>query len=209
MVDTNVNDADASKEVSSESTKQDETINKNESSDAEKQLKELQEKLAKTEEILAKARRGEKDNQSRRKELETELAALKNDDEAGDLKTKYEATVNELNEVRSALQNTRIDAVLKEELTKANVKALPTALKVVDRSKITLDDKGEVDTKSIASVIEELKKTDSVLFQEVQTPALKRTGETTPIASFKTEMAMAKNPSDVQKILAKYGMGMN
>ena len=111
MVDTtNSNDADASKEVGNESTKQDETNNKD--VDANKQLQELKDKLAKTEEVLAKARRGERDNQSRRKELEAELAALKNDDETNDLKTKYDATVAELSEVRSALQNTASSALI-------------------------------------------------------------------------------------------------
>jgi len=59
----------------------------------------------------------------------------------------------------------------------------------------------------IEAVIEELKKSDAVLFDVVKTPDLKRSGETTPIASFNTEMKSAKTPAEVQTVLAKYGMG--
>jgi hypothetical protein len=64
-----------------------------------------------------------------------------------------------------------------------------------------------VDTKSVEALIEELKKTDAVLFNVVKTPDIKRPGESAVTGGFKTEMAAAKTPVEVQKILAKYGMG--
>ena len=162
----------------------------------------LQDELAATKANLEKARRGEKFNQSKRVELEEQLKGLTGED----FKVKYEAASTELEQLKGSVKNQLIDSVLKDELTKANAKSISTVMKLVDRSKINVAD-GQVDTKSIEALIEELKKTDAVLFQEVQTPAVKRTGETTPIASFKTEMTSAKTPAEVQKVLAKYGMG--
>jgi hypothetical protein len=167
------------------------------------QIIALQDELAVTKVNLEKARRGEKFNQNKRSELETQLKELVGGE---DFKTKYEATSTELEQMKETLKNQLIDGVLKDELTKANAKSISTVMKIVDRTKVSVVD-GKVDTKSIETLIEELKKTDAVLFQEVHTPALKRTGETTPTASFKTEMQSAKTPQEVQKVLAKYGMG--
>lgn len=169
---------------------------------ADELLIQLQDELAATKANLEKARRGEKFNQSKRIELEAQLKDLTGED----FKIKYEAASTELEQLKGTLKNQLIDSVLKDELSKANAKSISTVLKIVDRSKIKVED-GQVDTKSVESLIEELKKTDAVLFQEVQTPAVKRTGESAPIASFKTEMQAAKTPAEVQKVLAKYGMG--
>ena len=167
------------------------------------QIIALQDELATTKATLEKARRGEKFNQTKRIELENQLKEYVGGE---NFKSKYEATSTELSQVKETMLNQLIDGVLKDELAKANATSVSTVMKIVDRSKITVVD-GKVDTKSVETMIEELKKTDAVLFQDVQTPALKRPGESTPTASFKTEMTAAKTPQEVQKVLAKYGMG--
>jgi hypothetical protein len=181
---------------------QQETSVKDSSLTAE-QIIALQDELAATKANLEKSRRGEKFNQTKRAELESQLKEFVGGE---NFKTKYEATSTELMQLKDTLKNQLIDSVLKDKLTEANARSVQTVMKIVDRTKVSLVD-GQVDTKSVEALIEELKKTDSVLFQEVQTPSLKRTGETTPVASFKTEMSAAKSPAEVQKILAKYGMG--
>lgn len=188
------------------------TPNENSAANAEpvadlgKELQELKDKLAKTEEILAKARKGEKDNQTRRKDLEAELAQIKAAEDGEDFKSKYEAVSNELGQMKETAKNQLIDNALKEELEKANAKSISTVLKIVDRSKVNVVD-GKVDTKSVAALIEEIKKTDGVLFDVPKTPEVKRPGEGTPTSGFTTEMKAATSQAEIQRVLAKYGMG--
>lgn len=174
------------------------------------QFNALQEELAATKVNLERSRKGEKFNQSKRHELETQLAGfesqVKSLMEEEDYKAKYEASSTELNKLKTEIREQQIDTVLTDELTKANARSVSTVMKLVDRSKINVVD-GQVDTKSVEELINELKKTDQVLFQEVNTPTLKRPGESTPVASYKGEMSAAKTPAEVQKVLAKYGMG--
>jgi stress-induced morphogen len=167
------------------------------------QILALQDELALTKTNLEKARRGEKFNQSKRIELETQLKEFVGGE---DFKTKYEAVSKELGEVKSVQRTQLVDTVLKDELTKAGATAISTVLKLIDRSLITVEN-GLVDAKSVESVIAELKKTDAVLFELPKVPELKRPGEANVTSSFKTEMAAAKSQKDIQSILKKYGMG--
>ncbi|MDP4299922.1 phage scaffolding protein [Leptothrix discophora] len=187
----NVNSADAPQETQVESTL------------TAEQILALQDELATTKVNLEKARRGEKFNQTKRIELEAQLKDLSG---ADDFKSKFEAVSRELEDLRTASKNQLIDSVLKDEITKAGARSVSTVLKLVDRSKIAVAD-GQVDAKSVASVIEELKKTDAVLFEVPKTPDVKRPGEAAPTSSFKTEMAAAKTPKAIQEVLRKYGMG--
>lgn len=169
----------------------------------EEQFIELQEKLAVTEANLEKARKGESFNRNKRVELEKQLSEMPNVEE---FKSKLEATTKELDELKTAQRNSLIDTALKAEIEKAGAKAVSTVLKLVDRSKITVEN-GQVDTKSVEALISELKKTDAVLFEVPKTPDLKRPGEAAPVAGFKTEIAAAKTPAQLQAVLKKYNMG--
>jgi len=192
---------DVNKEESVETPKQEATETK--ASFNEEQLHELQQKLAVAEANLEKARKGETFNRNKRLELENQLKEMPNVDE---FKTKLEAATKELDELKGAQRNHLIDTALKAEIEKAGAKAVSTVLKLVDRSKITVVD-GQVDTKSIETVISELKKTDAVLFDVPKTPDVKRPGEAVPTGGYKTEMAAARTQKELQAVLRKYGIG--
>lgn len=106
---------------------------------------------------------------------------------------------------------------LKAELTKAGALSVDTALKLVDRSKIVLNDDYDLDTKSIELLVEELKKSDSVLFKPVTAtdekeeksikhPDIARAGEAENIATaFSVAMRSARTQSQIDAVMRKFG----
>ncbi|MDM0042138.1 hypothetical protein QTI05_24080 [Variovorax sp. J22R193] len=163
----------------------------------------LQEELTTTRANLENARKGEKFHKSERAKLEEQLKGFVGGE---DFKTKYEALTTEHEGLKTTVKNQTIDSALKSKLEEAGAISVNTVLKLVDKSKIAVND-GQVDAKSIEDVISELKKTDEVLFTSVKTPAVKRPNESESQSSFKTEMDAAKTEAEVKAVLKKFGMG--
>jgi len=183
----------------------------NDSADAQKQnapveanvdVKVLQKELADTKELLEKARRGETHNRNQRKDLETKLAEL----EGSDYKSKYDATLQELTELKSGLVKTAVDQALTAAATAAGAKDIKAVLKLVERDSIEVKD-GAADAKTIDAAIAKAKEEFSVLFEAPKTPDIKRPGVGNVTDTFKNELTAAKTKDEKLAVMKKYGIG--
>lgn len=175
------------------------------------QLAEALQKLEKTQALVDKLRANEKHNQQVAKEvgaknLEDALRALQQgvSKEAEEWKNKYDSVATELTSLKEGLKNQQLDSVLKETLSKANVKDINTVLKVVDKSQIQWKD-DQVDTSSIEAIVEGLRKSDPILFNEPQLPDVKPAGFGNPIGGFEKEISVCRSQKEIEAVLKKYG----
>lgn len=128
--------------------------------------------------------------------------------EQGKFKELYEQTQQKLVALESTLKNKAVDAALKEALQKAGARSVDTVAKIVDKSKIVLGDDYSVDLSSLQSQIDEIKKTDPILFgpgEGNNLPPAKRPSDGVPQAGFEQEMRAAKSQNEVMAVLKKYG----
>jgi vacuolar-type H+-ATPase subunit I/STV1 len=128
--------------------------------------------------------------------------------EQGKFKELYEKTTEKLTQVETTLRNKAVDSALKDILQKAGARSVDTVSKLIDKSKVGIGDDYSVDANSIQAQIEELKKSDPILFgvgEGNNLPPAKRPGDGVPNAGFEQEMRAAKTQKDIELILAKYG----
>jgi hypothetical protein len=129
--------------------------------------------------------------------------------EQGKFKELYEAQIAETTKLKTGLKSKAIDAALKEALQKSGARAVDTVSKLIDKSKIEVSEEDwTVNTTAIQAQIEEMKKTDPILFgvsEGTNLPPVKRPGDGTPSAGFETEMRAAKTQQEIQSIMKKYG----
>lgn len=129
--------------------------------------------------------------------------------EQGKFKELYEAAQAKNAELVTGLKNKAVDSALKEVLQKAGARAVDTVSKLVDKSKIVVSDEDySVDVTSIQAQIEEIKKTDPILFgvgEGNNLPPVKRPNDGTPAVGYETEMRAAKNQNEVLAVMKKYG----
>ena len=129
--------------------------------------------------------------------------------EQGKYKELYEAQMADNTKLTTGLKNKAIDSALKDVLQKAGARAVDTVSKLVDKSKVVVSEEDfTVDISSIQSQIEEMKKTDPILFgvgEGTNLPPVKRPGDGTPSAGFETEMRAAKSQVDIMAVMKKYG----
>lgn len=134
--------------------------------EALKKLADYEADAAKNAELLKKLRKFEKENKEK-----AEREAI----EAGKFKELYESAVTKLTEVEQKIRTQAVDSALKEALTDAKAKSIPTVLKLIDRSKVEVLEDGSVDPKSVANLIKELRVSDPIFFDEASTEASQRT----------------------------------
>jgi hypothetical protein len=178
--------------------------------EALKKLADYEAEAKKNEELLKKLRKFEKENAAK-----AEKEAL----EAGKYKELYDAAQQKLQDVETRVRNQAIEGALKDALTEAKAKALNTALKLVDVSKVVVNEDGTVDAKSVAQVIKDLKGTDPLVFdggesaqavagindvKTVVVPALHKAGEGATKDAFQSELAAAKSLDQVKRLYQKY-----
>lgn len=163
--------------------------------EAVSKLKEMEAEIAKNAELLRKVRKYEKENKEK-----AELA-LK---EQGKYKELYEAELAKRGELEARVNNTLIDSALENVLKEAKVVATATAIKLIDRSKIVVED-GKVDTKSLQQQVDQLRKTDPVLFGNTSGPAPKKPGEGEPTGGYEKELSAAKTAQQIYAVMKKYG----
>lgn len=141
-----------------------------------------------------------------REQTDREQALLQ---EQGKFKELYEAAQAKNAELVTGLKNKAVDSALKEVLQKAGARAVDTVSKLVDKSKIVVSDEDySVDVTSIQAQIEEIKKTDPILFgvgEGNNLPPVKRPNDGTPAVGYETEMRAAKNQNEVLAVMKKYG----
>ena len=129
--------------------------------------------------------------------------------EQGKFKELYEKAEAEKVALKTGLKNKAVDSALKEVLQKAGARSVDTVAKLVDKSKVVVsDDDFNVDVNSIQLQIEELKKTDPILFgvgEGSNLPPVKRPTDGSTTAGFETEMRAAKSQTEIAAVMKKYG----
>lgn len=144
--------------------------------EAKKKLADYEAEASKNAELLKKLRKFEKENKDK-----AEREAI----EAGKYKDLYEAANAKLTDMETKVRTQLVDGALKDALTEAKVKSIPTVMKLLDRSKVEVTEDGSVDPKSVAGLIKELRVSDPIFFDEVTdsqqrtvvVPNLHRAGE--------------------------------
>jgi len=165
-------------------------------------LAELEEKYNHNSDPLKKVRKYEKSNKQA-----AEQALL----EQSKYKELYE-TVNERanrlqQQIRTQSVNQTLDGILKEE----GADAPNTIKKLIDYSKIEVDDDGNIDIKSIDDQIKALKKSDPILFKKEKptAPPVKRATDGTPTNGYEQELkaaVAAKSQKQVEAVMRKYNI---
>lgn len=129
--------------------------------------------------------------------------------EQGKFKELYEAQTAEVLALKTGLKNKAVDSALKEVLLKAGARSVDTVAKLVDKSKVEVTGEDfQVNVNSIQLQIEELKKTDPVLFgvgEGANLPPVKRPTDGSTTVGFETEMRAAKTQAEITSVMKKYG----
>jgi hypothetical protein len=129
--------------------------------------------------------------------------------EQGKYKELYEAQQADNAKLKTGLKNKAIDTALKDILQKSGARAVDTVQKLIDKSVVSVNEEDfSVDITTIQAQIDELKKTDPILFglgEGANLPPVKRPGDGTPTTGFETEMRAAKSQKDVEAVMKKFG----
>ena len=165
---------------------------------AEEQLKAIQDELESKKELIKQLRKYEKSQK------EAKEQALK---DQNNFKQLYEEATAKLTKYEQSLRDAKIDAAIQEAAKDSGVKSIATLQKLIDKSRIEISDDNEVNIESVQKIIEELQKTDSILFElpVVETPPVKRANDDTNVSSFETDLRKAKTQKEINAILLRYG----
>lgn len=162
-------------------------------------VKELEEEKAKTNELLPKLRKFEKENKAK---AEAEMKAK------GEYQKLYEEALAELNATKGQIRDGKVNSALEAALKEANVKSLSTAMRLLDKSQIEIEG-DSVSTKSLAKAVKGLMESDPILFEVAEekatAPSVKRSSEGTPVSGFDKEVRAAKTQKELEAVLRKYG----
>lgn len=169
---------------------------------AEQKLARLEAELTQTQELLSKVRRFEKENKT---------AAQKAAEAKEALEKQLQAEVDKRTALEERVRGKAVDSALEKALVEAKVKAPATALKLLDKSKVGFEN-DEVDAKTVAALIDELKKSDPILFEaEGEEPAnprhppVKKAQEGETVGGYEKEIAAATSAREIEAVLRKYG----
>lgn len=143
-------------------------------------------------------------------EEEAEARLAKDQEEQGRFKELYEAEKARNEQLNQNIRNKTVDVALTAALNEAGVVSVPTALKLVDRSQVELDDDGNVISTTLENAVSGLKKEHEILFGKpiVPTPKVKGVNQQDQPGSYIEELKAAAQTGDRRKIAAvkaKYG----
>lgn len=179
---------------------------------ADARLVELQSQLEKQNKLVEKLRANEKHNQQLAKEagaknLEEALRNITNgyNKEVDEWKSKYEQVTTQFTTLKEQVQTQQINNVLKDVLSKHNVKDINTTMKIVDKQQIQWNDQGEVDISSIETLVEGLKSSDPILFDIPKVPSAQPAGEGTNVGGFEKELSACRSQKEIEAVMRKYG----
>lgn len=166
--------------------------------DAVAKLKEVEAELAQKSELVKQLRKYEKSQK------EAKETALK---EQNEWKTLYEEASSKLSQYEQQLKDNSIQNAIDKIAAKSGAKSVQTLSKLIDKTRVVVNEDNSVDESSIESLIAELQKTDSILFElpSVQTPDLKKATEDTSVLSFETELRKATSQKELEAVMKKYG----
>jgi histone deacetylase complex regulatory component SIN3 len=136
--------------------------------------------------------------------------------EKSKLAEAFELASTELSGLKAKITDQTINTALETAITAAGAKSVSTVLKLIDRSKIQLDESGNTVADNIAAAVKAVSESDPILFGEVGTakvnpvftnPGVARAG--TPEGtetSYAKEMKAAKNQKEIGAVMRKYGI---
>ena len=128
--------------------------------------------------------------------------------EKSKLAEQLEAVTGEFNSFKATLQQEKVNATLQSAIEQAGAKSVGTVLKLIDKSKVELDEQGNVKAESLTALIEEVKTSDPILFGNETTfidPGVKRAGDTSSEGIFDKELRACKTQKEIEEVLRKYG----
>lgn len=163
----------------------------------------LETEVADGRKLIEKLRKFEKENKER---------AERGEAETGKYKDLYET---ERAKHEQYVRDATIDGVLKDTLVAAGAKSIPTVLKLIDRSQVSLNDDGSVDPKTVQKHVDALKASDAYLFgdapqepgatKSVAVPSRHRAGSGDPAPGYEQEIRSAKSHVEIEAVMRKYG----
>lgn len=130
---------------------------------------------------------------------------------------EFQSLYEKEKEARAALETkmrvTTVNSALKTALEQANVVAVDTALALVNRDEVKVNEEGQVVPESLAEAIAKVKEQHPVLFTGVvrQGPNPARAGETPPTGGYLEELKKIQsnpkgvNAKDLEALREKYG----
>ena len=134
---------------------------------------------------------------------------LRGFEEDGKYKELYEKRTSEFETLRTTLKTKAVDSALREILQKAGARSVDTVAKLVDKSKVTVSDEDfSVTVADIETQIEELKKTDPILFgiaEGANPPPVKRPAGGEPAAGYEQELRACRTQVEIEAVMKKYG----
>lgn len=128
--------------------------------------------------------------------------------EKSKLAEQLQAVTGEFNSFKATLQQEKVNATLQSAIEQAGAKSVGTVLKLIDKSKVELDEQGNVKAESLTALIEEVKTSDPILFGNETTfidPGVKRAGDTSSEGIFDKEIKACKTQKEIEEVLRKYG----
>ena len=146
--------------------------------------------------------------------------------EATTWKTKYESLNTEYGTFKTQYTDEKITQALSTALGAAGAKSVSTVLKVVDKSAVKLDDKGQIVASSIEELVKAVKESDPILFGEAEVPngqaqstttggssskvvlPVKPAGEGQGTSAFDAAIAEAQKKGDMKAIQRLYKEAM-
>lgn len=128
--------------------------------------------------------------------------------EKSKLAEQLESVTGEFNAFKATLQQEKVNATLQSAIEQAGAKSVGTVLKLIDKSKVELDEQGNVKAESLTALIEEVKTSDPILFGNETTfidPGVKRAGDNSSEGIFDKELRACKTQKEIEEVLRKYG----
>jgi hypothetical protein len=136
------------------------------------------------------------------------------------LKTNYDKLQTEVNLQKETEKNKFIETSLTAALEAAGSISIPTALKLIDKGKVTFEGDNLLND-SVINLINELKASDPILFGTTDPKLLdgkqtgpgatslgipvKHAGDNDISGAFEKELRQTKNNEEIQNVLRKYG----
>jgi vacuolar-type H+-ATPase subunit I/STV1 len=137
--------------------------------------------------------------------------------EKSKLAEQFEATVNELTSIKEGMKQEKISSALTTALEAAGAKSINTVMKLIDKSKLQLDEEGKVNSDSVVAAIKEVMDSDPILFGDVDPkkvshtgavfsdPGVKLAGDSKTEGAYEKELRAAKNQKEILAVAKKYG----
>lgn len=117
-------------------------------------------------------------------------------------KELYENTVDKYSKLAERFDNNALDSAINMALTDAKISATSTASKLVDRSKLSIDESGAIS--GMQTVMDDLKTNHPILFvPDTKVPDIKPVDESTPPKDLDITKLNMRDPAD-RAIYAKY-----